>query len=199
VPPLMLLHAVQKQLAVVNPDQQTYSVARDVETWITDLPEWQLSRLAAWTFGSLAWLPLALAAVGLYSVVSYAVAQRTSEFGIRMALGTQPTQVMRLVFASMVVSVGSGIATGQALTLIMDRILESWAGGNARDPIILVGGSAAPELGGHGCRCDTGPACVPAKSVGGVTERVNNATGPWVCGEEEEGATPNGIGRHWPE
>jgi len=186
VPPLILLHAVQKQLAVVNPDQQTYSVARDVETWITDLPEWQLSRLAAWTFGSLAWLPLALAAVGLYSVVSYAVAQRTSEFGIRMALGTQPTQVMRLVFASTVVSVGSGIATGQALTLIMDRILESWAGGNARDPIILVGGALLLSL--------------VAMVAGAIpAERVNNATGPWVCGEEEEGATPNGIGRHWPE
>jgi ABC-type antimicrobial peptide transport system permease subunit len=43
-------------------------------------------------------------------------------------------------------SVGSGIATGQALTLIMDRMLESWAGGNARDPIILVGGALLLSL-----------------------------------------------------
>ena len=146
VPPLTLLHAVQKQLAAVNPDQQTYSMARDLETWITDLPEWQQERLAAWIFGILAWLALALAAVGLYSVVSYVVAQRTNEFGIRMALGAQPTQVMRIVFASTVVSVGSGIAAGQALTLMMNRILESWAGGNARDPIILVGGALLLSL-----------------------------------------------------
>src|SRR5207253_6394513 len=116
------------------------------ETWITDLPEWQQERLAAWIFGILAWLALALTAVGLYSVVSYAVVQRTSEFGIRMALGAQPTQVMRIVFASTVVSVGSGIAAGQALTLMMNRILESWAGGNARDPIILVGGALLLSL-----------------------------------------------------
>ena len=146
VPPLTLLHAVQEQLAAVNPDQQTYSMARDLETWITDLPEWQQERLAAWIFGILAWLALALAAVGLYSVVSYVVAQRTNEFGIRMALGAQPTQVMRIVFASTVVSVGSGIAAGQALTLMMNRILESWAGGNARDPIILVGGALLLSL-----------------------------------------------------
>jgi ABC-type antimicrobial peptide transport system permease subunit len=146
VPPLTLLHAVQKQLAAVNPDQQTYSMARDLETWITDLPEWQQERLAAWIFGILAWLALALAAVGLYSVVSYVVAQRTNEFGIRMALGAQPTQVMRIVFASTVVSVGSGIAAGLALTLMMNRILESWAGGNARDPIILVGGALLLSL-----------------------------------------------------
>ena len=140
-PPLTLVHAVQKQLAAVNPDQQTDSIVRDLETWISDLPEWQQEHLAAWIFGILAWLALALAAVGLYSVVSYVVTQRTNEFGIRMALGAQPTQVLRIVFASTVVSVGSGIAAGLALTLMMNRILESWVGGNARDPIILAGGA----------------------------------------------------------
>ena len=145
-PPLTLVHAVQKQLAAVNPDQQTYSIVRDLETRISDLPEWQQEHLAAWIFGILAWLALALAAIGLYCVVSYVVAQRTNEFGIRMALGAQPTQVLRIVFASTVVSVGSGIAAGLALTLMMNRILESWAGGNARDPIILVGGALLLSL-----------------------------------------------------
>ena len=145
-PPLTLVHAVQKQLAAVNPDQQTYSIVRDLETWISDLPEWQQEHLAAWIFGILAWLALALAAIGLYCVVSYVVAQRTNEFGIRMALGAQPTQVLRIVFASTVVSVGSGIAAGLALTLMMNRVLESWVGGNARDPIILVGGALLLSL-----------------------------------------------------
>ena len=145
-PPLTLLHAVQKQLTAVNPDQQTYNIVRDLEGWITDLPEWQQEHLAAWIFGILAWLALALAAVGLYSVVSYVVAQRTNEFGIRMALGAQPGQVMRIVFASTVASVGSGIAIGLALTLMMNRIVERWAGGNARDPMILTGGTLLLSL-----------------------------------------------------
>lgn len=140
-PPLTLVHAVQKQLAAVNPDQQIYGIVRDLETWITDQPEWQQEHLAAWIFGILAWLALALAAVGLYSVVSYVVAQRTNEFGIRMALGAQPAQVMRIVFASTFVSVGSGIAAGLALTLLMNKIVERWAGGSAQDPMILVGGT----------------------------------------------------------
>jgi MacB-like periplasmic core domain len=123
VPPLTPLHAVQKHVVAVNPDQQTYSMASDLETWITDLPEWQQEHLAAWIFGILAWLALVLAAVGLFSVVSYVVAQRTNEFGIRMALGAQPGDVMKIVFASTVVSVGSGIAAGLALTLMMNRIL----------------------------------------------------------------------------
>jgi len=146
VPPLTLLRAVQQQLTRVNPEQQTYSIVRDLETWITDVPEWQQEHLAAWIFGILAWLALALAAVGLYSVVSYVVAQRTNEFGIRMALGAQPAQVMRIVFASTVGSVGSGIAAGLALTFAMNRMVESRAGGNLWDPMILVGGTLLLSL-----------------------------------------------------
>jgi len=146
VPPLTVLHAVQEQLARVNPEQQTYSIVRDLETWITDVPEWQQEHLAAWIFGILAWLGLALAAVGLYSVVSYVVAQRTNEFGIRMALGAQPRQVMRIVFASTIASVGSGIVAGLALTLAMNRVVDSWAGGNVWDPMILAGGTLLLSL-----------------------------------------------------
>lgn len=141
VPPLTLVHAVQEQLARVNPEQQTYGIVRDLETWITDVPEWQQEHLAAWIFGILAWLALALAAAGLYSVVSYVVAQRTNEFGIRMALGAQPGQVMTMVFRSTLASLGGGIAAGLALTLVMNKILERWAGGNAGDPMILVVGT----------------------------------------------------------
>ena len=139
--PLTLVHAVQQQLVAVNPDQQIHSRVEDLETQITDLPEWQQEHLAAWIFGILAWLALALAAVGLYSVVSYVVAQRTNEFGIRMALGAQPKQVMRMVFGSTVVSVGSGITAGLALTRVMNKMLERWVGESARDPLILAGGT----------------------------------------------------------
>ncbi len=80
--------------------------------------------------------------MGLYSVVSYTVAQRTNEFGIRMALGAQRGNVLRIVFRSTLVSVGSGIMAGVGFALALNRILAKWAEGNARDPVILLAGTA---------------------------------------------------------
>jgi ABC-type antimicrobial peptide transport system permease subunit len=102
----------------------------------------------------------------LYSVVSYVIAQRTNEFGIRIALGAQPEHVIRIVFASTVVSVGSGIAAGLALTLAMNRFLESWAGGNARDPVILVGGTLLL------CLVAMIACAIPARRASGVDPMV---------------------------
>lgn len=137
-PPLTLVHAVRMQLTAVDPEQQSYSVTEDLDTWISDEQEWQQERLAAWIFGVFGGLALALAAVGLYSVVSYTVAQRTNEFGIRMALGAQRAHVLRIVFASTVASVGSGIVAGIVLTLALNKVLARWAEGSSRDPLVLL-------------------------------------------------------------
>ena len=142
VPPLTLLHTVQAQLAAVNPDQQTFSNVEDLEMWIADEQEWQQEHLAAWIFGVFAGLALVLAAVGLYSVVSYTVLQRTNEFGIRIALGAGRGHVLRIVFASTAVSVGSGIVAGLALAVALNTMVEKWVQGNARDPVILLAGAA---------------------------------------------------------
>lgn len=141
VPPLTLLHSVRQQIKTVNAEQQTNSQVSDLETWISDESEWQLERLVSWIFGAFAMLALALAAVGLYSVVSYTVAQRTNEFGIRMALGAQRGHVMRIIFASALVSVGGGILAGLALTLALNRMIAQWAHGNSNDPAILFEGT----------------------------------------------------------
>jgi ABC-type antimicrobial peptide transport system permease subunit len=138
VPPLSLLHSVGAQVNSVDPDQQISGQVRDLEHWITNEPEWQQEHLVAWLFGSFALLALALASVGLYSVVSYSVAQRTNEFGIRMALGAQRGHVLRIVFASTVVSVGTGIATGILLAIALNKVLAQWAEGSSRDPLILL-------------------------------------------------------------
>jgi predicted permease len=138
VPPLSLLHSVAAQVNSIDPDQQVNGQVENLEQWISDQTEWQQEHLVAWIFGAFAVLALALAAVGLYSVVSYSVEQRTNEFGIRMALGAQRGHVLRIVFASTVVSVGGGILGGVVLTLALHRVLARWAEGSSRDPLILL-------------------------------------------------------------
>lgn len=138
VAPLSLVHAVAEQVNSLDPDQQINGQVQNLEQWITTQPEWQQEQLVAWIFGGFAVLALALAAVGLYSVVSYTVVQRTNEFGIRMALGAQRGHVLRIVFASTVVSVGGGILAGLALTVGLHQVLAQWAEGSSRDPLILL-------------------------------------------------------------
>ncbi|HTJ31232.1 MAG TPA: ABC transporter permease, partial [Acidobacteriaceae bacterium] len=146
VSPLTLLNAIQKQVSEVNVEQQTQSNVKDLEHWITGEPEWQRGVLISWLFSLFAVLALVLAAVGLYSTVAYAVAQRTNEFGIRMALGAQREHVLGLVFRATVASVAGGVGAGLVLALALNRALHHWAGGSAQavanDPLLLLGATA---------------------------------------------------------
>jgi len=115
--PQSILHSVRRQIASVNPDQQANGHVDDLEAWIRREPEWARGRLVSILFGAFSVLALLLAAVGLYSVVSYSVVQRTNEFGIRIALGARKKDVLRIVLASAGVSVGSGLLGGAGAQL----------------------------------------------------------------------------------
>ena len=137
-PPTALLHAISLQVKSVDADQQIAAESTDLEHWISRETEYQQGHFVSWLFGGFAALALILAAVGLYSVVSYTVAQRTNEFGIRMALGALRGHVLGLVFRSTCVSVGVGIATGLALSLLLRKALIHWAGVTTSDVWALV-------------------------------------------------------------
>lgn len=139
VPPLTVLHAIRAGIQKVNADQQVFHDTRDLEHWISTQREWAQERFVATLFGAFSILALVLAAIGLYSVVSYGVAQRTNEFGIRMALGASRTDVLRLVFGSTTLSVGSGLLAGGVLSLALSKLIATWAEGSSRDPLILLG------------------------------------------------------------
>jgi ABC-type antimicrobial peptide transport system permease subunit len=73
-----------------------------------------VQRLVAFLTGCFAVIALVLAVIGLYSVVAYAVAQRTGELGIRMALGARPSQVLSLVMTGGLKLVAIGVVIGLA-------------------------------------------------------------------------------------
>jgi putative ABC transport system permease protein len=137
--PLALLHSIRKEIAAVNPDQQIVSEVYDLEGWIRREPEYAISRLISILFGAFSGLALALAGVGLYSVVSYGVVQRTGEFGIRMALGAQRADVLRIVAWSAIASVGIGLASGLALSIGLGSMITRWVHNGVHDPFVILG------------------------------------------------------------
>jgi putative ABC transport system permease protein len=97
-------------------------------------------RATAALVGVFAVSALLLAALGLYGVLAYGVGQRTQEFGIRLALGAEPRQVLALVLREGLVLTLSGVTIGLALAALLGRTLASFLYGiGAYDPAVLIG------------------------------------------------------------
>ena len=107
-------------------------------TWYMETMIWGQQRFIAALFGIFSLLGLVLAATGLYSVVSYSVNQRKQEMGIRMALGAQRYDIIRLVLRSVAATVGVGIVIGLAVSIGLNKIVSHWVQGSSRDPLTLV-------------------------------------------------------------
>jgi predicted permease len=138
VAPLSILHDIRAHLVTLDREQQVMQV-RDLEAWITGLQEYSQQKFIATLFALFSVLALVLAAVGLYSVVSYGVATRTNEFGIRMALGARSSDVFRIVFASTAINVGAGLVAGILLSIAFNKISTRWVMESSRNPWILAG------------------------------------------------------------
>ena len=114
--------------------------------WWLETQAWGQGRFIATLFSLFAILALALAAIGLYSVVSFAVTQRTQEVGIRMALGAPRANILRLVISSTAIMLAAGLVVGLGLSIGLSRIVGAWAGGSPRDPLTLLGAAAVLVL-----------------------------------------------------
>jgi ABC-type antimicrobial peptide transport system permease subunit len=96
-------------------------------------------RFGAQLTGTMGLLGLILAVVGVYSVVSYAAAQRTHEIGIRMALGAEPRDIMRMVLRQSIAIVALGLAIGVAAAFAGTRAIGNLIVGiKPTDPVTFV-------------------------------------------------------------
>jgi predicted permease len=136
--PEAALLSIKQKLRQLNPEMV---VSQDHPfTWWLYMQGWGEGRFVATLFSIFAVLALALAATGLYSVVSYAVTQRTQEVGIRMALGAQRSSILSLMVKSTAAVLGVGVATGLCLSIALGNTIAAWAGGGSpRDPLTLFG------------------------------------------------------------
>ncbi|MGO9227984.1 MAG: ABC transporter permease [Bryobacteraceae bacterium] len=128
--------AIQRQLRAIDPNVpmlRSDTLEDDVNA---DLKH---ERMIAYLCGCFGALALTLAAVGLYGVMAYAVAQRTREVGIRMALGARRLDVVRTIVREALAPVLCGMAVGMAGALAATRLVASLLFGVApRDPLSFV-------------------------------------------------------------
>src|SRR5690606_23246892 len=97
-------------------------------------------RFNMWVMSVFGGCALLLAAIGIYGLMAYAVAQRTQEIGIRLALGAQTTDVRRMVVLQGVSLALVGVGTGLAGAFALSRLIETFLFGvTARDPLVFAG------------------------------------------------------------
>jgi len=120
--PAGLAEAVKREIHAIRPDQAVSSV-RTMGRWVAD--DISSDSLWTWLTAAFAASAAALAAMGLYAVVSLAVGQSRREIGIRMALGAQARDVLSLVLSRFLRFAGAGMAAGLAATLALSRIVSS--------------------------------------------------------------------------
>src|SRR5256885_11202544 len=134
--PLTAMNLVRQELRQLDPTLPLAEV-RTMDEVVT--AEATLPRHRALLLGRFSSAALGLAAVGIYGVISYSVAQRTKEFGLRMALGAQRNDVLRLVLSRGMLLTVTGLAIGLTASFALTRFLSSLLFGIApTDPLTFV-------------------------------------------------------------
>ena len=142
--PVTLARAVRSAVLAIDPNQPVFDV-RSMDSRIAE--QLATRRLSAILVGLFSALALLLAAIGLYGTMAYAVARRTREIGIRLALGAQRSAVFALIVRQGMSLVVIGLIVGLFAAVAFGQLLASFLFGvGSRDPLTL--GAVAFVLGG---------------------------------------------------
>jgi predicted permease len=120
--PLTLAKTVREQIAALDPNMAVFNTETMQEHVDKSL---LLPRISALLLGVFGTVGLTLAAIGLYGVMTYSVRCRTREIGIRMALGANPRNVMKMVLRQGLILTGIGIGIGLMIALVLGRFTAS--------------------------------------------------------------------------
>ena len=162
--PASRIASIQDVIWTANPLQTIYSVSTVSQLLSDTLAVRRFTTTLLALFGLAA---LILAGVGVYGVVAVATAQRTREIGLRLAMGAQPWDVLRMVVGSAVGLAGAGVAAGLIAALVVSRALGSLLFDvTPSDPATLTGVSLLLLL------VAAGAAWVPARRAAGVDPLV---------------------------
>jgi len=133
--PASIAASVRRELQAIDPRQPVYNVEPMKRLFSASIAERRFNMLLLVVFAALAAL---LAASGIYGVISYSVAERTREIGIRLALGAQGSDVLKLITRQGMKLVFIGIALGLLASFALTRLMKSLLFGvNATDPLIF--------------------------------------------------------------
>lgn len=135
--PLQLAEPLRRSVIALDAEQPLYDVLP-----LASLVDDSIAprRLAVWVLGGFAFCAFALAVGGIYGVISYTVAQRTQEFGIRMAVGARPIDILKEAIASGFPTILTGIIVGFGAALAVKELLGSFLFGiSSMDPANFAG------------------------------------------------------------
>jgi putative ABC transport system permease protein len=138
--PKLFVDSIRREILTIDAEQPIFDASAmvDVVARSVFLPRVSMLLLSAFAVSA-----LLLAVVGIYGVVSYAVTERTRELGVRMALGADAGDTLRLVLGKSMLLVGAGTACGLAVAVGVTRaIARLLYGVSPLDPIVFAGVSA---------------------------------------------------------
>jgi putative ABC transport system permease protein len=134
--PASLTAAVRREVQSIEPNLPLPDMQTVAETMAGSL---YLPRMGAMLLAAFAGLALTLAAIGVYGVTAFSVAQRTHEIGVRMALGARSDDVLGLVLKEGLRLAGVGVVLGLALSFVVARSLEGFLYGvSGRDAVTFA-------------------------------------------------------------
>jgi len=134
--PAAIMGPVRSAVAQLDPREVVYGIATMDDVLASSLAARRLSMLLLSAFAALA---LVLSCIGIYGVISHLVGQRTHEIGVRMALGAQPGDVLRLVLGQGAKMVLLGVIIGIAAALGLTRLMANQLFGvTSHDPLTFA-------------------------------------------------------------